>query len=195
MSCFDVQKRLNGGSGNVEPRSRFKGRAPVAQLDRAPDYESGGQGFESLRARQCFQLVSGNTGPACFPEFAIGKRMGNIRRFFARRNVRDAAGTLTSESYRLAIRHASSALGLNSPLRRLTGPASTPSLPSLWGTRRLDVRRTARRTSPGSFRERRQRGQPTRKPCALKPPCGAPGRAFHVADALRHLFSSNSGLK
>src|SRR5262249_19468424 len=25
--------------------------APVAQLDRAPDYESGGQDFESLRAR------------------------------------------------------------------------------------------------------------------------------------------------
>src|ERR1700753_3395543 len=31
--------------------------APVAQLDRAPDYESGGQEFESLRARQ-FLLVS-----------------------------------------------------------------------------------------------------------------------------------------
>ena len=29
-----------------------KPRAPVAQLDRAPDYESGGQEFESLRARQ-----------------------------------------------------------------------------------------------------------------------------------------------
>jgi hypothetical protein len=27
------------------------GNAPVAQLDRAPDYESGGQEFESLRAR------------------------------------------------------------------------------------------------------------------------------------------------
>ena len=27
-------------------------QAPVAQLDRAPDYESGGQEFESLRARQ-----------------------------------------------------------------------------------------------------------------------------------------------
>ena len=30
-------------------------QAPVAQLDRAPDFESGGQGFESLPARQ--QLV------------------------------------------------------------------------------------------------------------------------------------------
>src|SRR5271165_2885295 len=33
------------------------GCAPVAQLDRAPDYESGGQEFESLRARQSFQYV------------------------------------------------------------------------------------------------------------------------------------------
>jgi hypothetical protein len=32
-------------------------KAPVAQLDRAPDYESGGQRFESFRARQ-FSLVS-----------------------------------------------------------------------------------------------------------------------------------------
>ena len=29
----------------------FPGSAPVAQLDRAPDYESGGQRFESFRAR------------------------------------------------------------------------------------------------------------------------------------------------
>ena len=32
--------------------------APVAQLDRAPDYESGGQEFESLRARQSFAYSS-----------------------------------------------------------------------------------------------------------------------------------------
>src|SRR5689334_18036068 len=30
---------------------RLRNQAPVAQLDRAPDYESGGQEFESLRAR------------------------------------------------------------------------------------------------------------------------------------------------
>src|SRR6476659_6887204 len=30
--------------------------APVAQLDRAPDYESGGQRFESFRARHSFLL-------------------------------------------------------------------------------------------------------------------------------------------
>ena len=32
-------------------------KAPVAQLDRAPDYESGGQEFESLRARQSKQRL------------------------------------------------------------------------------------------------------------------------------------------
>jgi hypothetical protein len=32
-------------------------RAPVAQLDRAPDYESGGQRFESFRARQVLQCL------------------------------------------------------------------------------------------------------------------------------------------
>ena len=31
--------------------------APVAQLDRAPDYESGGQEFESLRARHLIPFV------------------------------------------------------------------------------------------------------------------------------------------
>ena len=35
-------------SGRLMRGSRY---APVAQLDRAPDYESGGQEFESLRAR------------------------------------------------------------------------------------------------------------------------------------------------
>src|SRR5580658_5021647 len=32
--------------------------APVAQLDRAPDYESGGQEFESLRARHLSILLA-----------------------------------------------------------------------------------------------------------------------------------------
>jgi hypothetical protein len=34
---------------------RDKSDAPVAQLDRAPDYESGGWEFESLRARHSFK--------------------------------------------------------------------------------------------------------------------------------------------
>jgi hypothetical protein len=32
----------------------FQEYAPVAQLDRVPDYESGGREFESLRARQIY---------------------------------------------------------------------------------------------------------------------------------------------
>src|SRR5438045_1543848 len=37
----------------------LRGRtAPVAQLDRAPDFESGGQGFESLPARQKYASFS-----------------------------------------------------------------------------------------------------------------------------------------
>src|SRR5215831_6446899 len=41
-------------AGQTDSYARFPAAesAPVAQLDRAPDYESGGQEFESLRARQ-----------------------------------------------------------------------------------------------------------------------------------------------
>src|SRR5438067_2864127 len=38
-------------------------RAPVAQLDRAPDYESGGREFESLRARHSLQLSAQEPAP------------------------------------------------------------------------------------------------------------------------------------
>ena len=38
------------------PASSQAACAPVAQLDRAPDYESGGQEFESLRARHLLFL-------------------------------------------------------------------------------------------------------------------------------------------
>jgi hypothetical protein len=46
--------------------------APVAQLDRAPDYESGGQEFESLRARQSFLKVirTLSQSPALVPGFS-----------------------------------------------------------------------------------------------------------------------------
>ena len=60
-------------AGNTVPVV-FKS-APVAQLDRAPDYESGGQEFESLRVRhlksgisphfpkeQFFPFLKANTG-------------------------------------------------------------------------------------------------------------------------------------
>ena len=46
--------------------------APVAQLDRAPDYESGGQEFESLRARQSFlsKIRTLSKSPAEMPGFS-----------------------------------------------------------------------------------------------------------------------------
>jgi hypothetical protein len=52
-------------------------QAPVAQLDRAPDYESGGQRFESFRARHFFQRLKAYRLEACFPEIRIGKHMGS----------------------------------------------------------------------------------------------------------------------
>ena len=50
-ACLAAQNRLDGGSRRGASRSGHVACAPVAQLDRAPDYESGGQEFESLRAR------------------------------------------------------------------------------------------------------------------------------------------------
>ena len=47
---------------NVERANAFGAKAdrkaPVAQLERAPDYESGGREFESLRARQYDQRLA-----------------------------------------------------------------------------------------------------------------------------------------
>src|SRR5690606_8650154 len=42
----------NGLAHIARPAYVTASRAPVAQLDRAPDYESGGRTFESFRARQ-----------------------------------------------------------------------------------------------------------------------------------------------
>ena len=46
-------------------------RAPVAQLDRAPDYEFGGQEFESLRARQ----LSIKVGAGDFGQRVFGRKL------------------------------------------------------------------------------------------------------------------------
>jgi hypothetical protein len=48
-------------------------RAPVAQLDRAPDFESGGQGFESLPARHKINDLAGILGlaPRIFAPFLL----------------------------------------------------------------------------------------------------------------------------
>lgn len=43
----EVQGIQSGPANNI-------GAAPVAQLDRAPDYESGGRAFESLRVHHFF---------------------------------------------------------------------------------------------------------------------------------------------
>src|SRR3954468_1688296 len=54
--------------------------APVAQLDRAPDYESGGQEFESLRARQQNQGFSHFSGRSICPETGWGRPGADYRR-------------------------------------------------------------------------------------------------------------------
>ena len=51
--------------------------APVAQLDRAPDYESGGWKFESFRARQLNQPLS---DVALATSLISGNILGNNKR-------------------------------------------------------------------------------------------------------------------
>ena len=46
-------------SSNLFGRTTLSPKAPVAQLDRAPDFEFGGQGFESLPAHHYFKGLSG----------------------------------------------------------------------------------------------------------------------------------------
>ena len=59
-ACSGAKKRLEATNPDPErPLSPENGVAPVAQLDRAPDYESGGREFESLRARQQFDAIGG----------------------------------------------------------------------------------------------------------------------------------------
>src|SRR5436853_7488734 len=53
-ACWDEQRSLwaSGAENASNPRGMMHVRAPVAQLDRAPDFESVGRRFESCRARQ-----------------------------------------------------------------------------------------------------------------------------------------------
>tara|TARA_B100000405_G_scaffold280006_1_gene223655 strand:+ start:141 stop:458 length:318 start_codon:yes stop_codon:yes gene_type:complete len=53
-ACIPNRKVLEAVSHAADRRGDRKWQALVAQLDRAPDYESGGQEFESLRARHFF---------------------------------------------------------------------------------------------------------------------------------------------
>jgi hypothetical protein len=56
--------------------------APVAQLDRAPDYESGGQEFESLRARQITTVQNKLSQPRIF-----GKDGGSLHMHASRQGL------------------------------------------------------------------------------------------------------------
>ena len=49
----------------TESHVSARNQAPVAQLDRAPDFESGGRGFESLRARHFDSVQPGIRLRAC----------------------------------------------------------------------------------------------------------------------------------
>src|SRR5580704_2983653 len=93
-------------------RGSPEGEAPVAQLDRAPDYESGGREFESLRARQLNQLLKSLYIIDICPEIVAGQTMGRCETIrllvcgiplFAKRNFQirpagaaDAASALGS---------------------------------------------------------------------------------------------------
>jgi hypothetical protein len=68
--------------------AEFRLFAPVAQLDRAPDYESGGQEFESLRVRHyLFDLnhfFAANLSAKFQPMFARYHCATNALRFRSR---------------------------------------------------------------------------------------------------------------
>jgi len=55
---------------------------PLVGSGRAPDYESGGREFESLRARQELQLLMITIAHRLLPRNAIGKRMESNGGFF-----------------------------------------------------------------------------------------------------------------
>ena len=77
------------GRGSPLPRKLLISlRAPVAQLDRAPDFGSGGWGFESLRA--C-QLASPPAGQVCgwCAGHPVGRRDGFARGGWAIAKVRE----------------------------------------------------------------------------------------------------------
>src|SRR6266540_664512 len=65
----DRPSRHRTHPGPLKPKCTSE-NAPVAQLDRAPDYESGGQEFESLRARH-FGTKLGTPKPADFAPDAV----------------------------------------------------------------------------------------------------------------------------
>ena len=61
-----TQRRTDLGPAGLPMALPATGNAPVAQLDRAPDYESGGRGFESCPVRQQNQILKEIPRPAKF---------------------------------------------------------------------------------------------------------------------------------
>jgi hypothetical protein len=62
-------RRLNSAAFYYSPFTIYylPKRAPVAQLDRVPDYESGGRMFESCRVHQILSVVTAMTTIAFAP--------------------------------------------------------------------------------------------------------------------------------
>jgi hypothetical protein len=84
----DLPELVRNADRAIGPKCQAK-NAPVAQLDRALDYESRGQEFESLRARQ---IATIQNKTANYPTANVWQR----RRRFARACV--ASGTVRSTS-------------------------------------------------------------------------------------------------
>ena len=115
-------------------------KAPVAQLDRAPDYESGGQEFESLRARH-FATIQNKTANSANPGGRLmvfqsrsifgGERKSACRspvhssrsfRFDCRHGLDHSAALRRRSLVKLAARK--SAVGVGSPVKSAKGAAA-----------------------------------------------------------------------
>src|SRR5437016_4528426 len=64
--------RMSRRSGYRFSEKDMRNNAPVAQLDRASDFESEGREFESLRARQSYQYVRSAFRIKIFPKNMMG---------------------------------------------------------------------------------------------------------------------------
>lgn len=62
---YRVYSPIEGSNPSLSANSTLED-APVAQLDRVPDYESGGRRFESSRARQISNPLSLRERVFCF---------------------------------------------------------------------------------------------------------------------------------
>ena len=88
--------------------SRATRAAPVAQLDRAPDYESGGQEFESLRARHLVPVCKHRDGALWLARIAFSRTflLPCIRTW------RSSTSMVAMAARRLSGRHRASCEGL-----------------------------------------------------------------------------------